>query len=149
MDNLFPTLTNLSMLLPIYSAYINADIITFNCIVNVFIASSVFHLVENHKHCMQGGIKVSKYASYIWNVLDLIGVSIVITRFVYLYYTYFEIIHIRPIEYTLVVFSLIICALSEIGQNNPKLKYILYIPLHSLWHIMAGILMNMFLNKIY
>jgi len=147
MENLITTLTNLPMLAPIYYAYSNTDYLTTFIISFVFTGSFISHLIENHKHGMPGFIKVSKNTSYYWNRMDVIGCVLVIFRFVHLYFKHIP--DITIIDMILILFALSLNVISEYDKFNPQLKWFPYLTLHSLWHIMAGHLMYIFLQKIY
>lgn len=146
LDNLPTTISNLLMLWPIRLAYRNNDILTVFCISFVMFFSFVSHLVENHKHNMNG-IGVSKKISYLLNRLDVLGCILVISRFLYLMYEYeFD---ITPDDIFNILIAVTINIISEIDKNNINFKWKHYIPLHSLWHIMAAKLMYDFLIQIY
>ena len=149
MDNLPTTITNLLFLLPISKAYHHNDYLTASAISAVGTASFISHLVENHKHGMPGMIDVSKNTSYFLNRLDIFGCVIVALRFGYIFITNWKRMRISRMEVILTLSALICNMASEYDKHNSRLKYCLYIPLHSIWHIMAAMLMNTFLNKIY
>ena len=147
MENLWMALTNLPILAPIHLACKNNDYWSCFVVGFVFVASFVSHLVENHKHGMPGFIKVSERVSYWWNRADVFGCGLVVGWAIVLY-----VVHRPPITYWDVLVtgvSLVINVVSEYDKYNASLKWVPYMMLHSIWHVMAGYLLFMFLHKIY
>ena len=150
MENLVVALSNAPALYPIYISFKNNDYITFNCILFVTLASFISHLFENHKHGMLGIIYINKNVSYLLNRFDVVGCIIVMTRFIYLYYSKYG-YNLNLIVENRLYFTALICSfglnqLSEYDKYNPELKS-MYIVTHSIWHISVFCLMGYFLSK--
>lgn len=147
MENLPTTLSNLPTLVPIYLSFQKSDYLTCVCISFVFVFSFLSHLVENHKHGMNGFIKVSRESSYYLNRLDVLGCIMVIVRFSSLYFN--KNLSFSWDDYFILVVSLLINFISELDKYNHKLKWNHYIPLHSIWHLLAARMMYIFLLRAY
>ena len=148
MENLITTLTNIPILLPIYQSYVFRDYVTTFCITFVFIASTISHLIENHKHGMPGAIPtISPRTSYIRNRLDVLGCAIVSIRFLILYIKYTPRLPYSEILFS--ALSLAVAALSEHDKYNPNTKWYPYLAFHPLWHLLAAHNMSLYLDKIY
>lgn len=144
MENLFMALSNLTCILPIYTSWRFKDGKTCLCLCLVSTASFVSHLVENHKHGMPGFFpEMKRSVSYAWNRIDVLGCLILISRLLYLYVNIYGLI----LEVQLLPLSLpiLLNLISEYDQYNPDLK-IRYLCLHSLWHLMVFINLNIFLT---
>lgn len=146
-DNLLTTFTNIPMIMSIYLAYSNSDYMTMLCITFVMYFSFSSHLVENHKHNMTGLKRVSSRMSYFLNRMDVLGCLIVACRFCYLFNEYDPLIPFDELFLGCVGLSL--NYISEIEKYDPEFKWKHYIPLHSLWHLMAARSMYVYLDIIY
>lgn len=146
-DNLPTTLSNLPIIFPILLAVNAKDFVTAYVISFVMVMSTVSHLVENHKHCMLGINGVSQQTSYLFNRLDVLGCFVVLARFAWLMW-YFEFFPGWD-EVFIVSASFAMNFISELDKYNPSLKWPHYIPLHSLWHLMASRNMYVFLHEFY
>lgn len=148
MENLVVAITNITVILPLYSMYLKGDYVTFFCVFYVGLASFISHLFENHKHCMPGIYKISSRNSYRLNRLDVLGVILVGFRFIILFYQMKnKIMQILIDNMDLIYKLLILISLnlySESDKHNPNFKT-KYIISHSLWHI--GIFI--YINNIY
>lgn len=143
-ENVFMALSNIPIIPALLLTY-QHDNITFIALLFVGIASSISHLVENHKHCMKG-IGCSVRTSYVWNRLDVLGCVMVLARMLYL-------IYVNCTAFTTAIAMLFILLvpiyacniISEYDKYNPQRKrqYILF---HSLWHAMIYIWLYGFLK---
>ncbi|BCS83585.1 hypothetical protein QLL95_gp0538 [Cotonvirus japonicus] len=135
-SNILVAISNFPVILPIALSWSKRDYWTCGAISFVGIASFVSHLIENHKHGMNG-IGFSETTSYIWNRLDVMGCLIVISRIAMVYYNKYG-LNIKPIYNNKIYFAtsllpIIFLYISEYDKYNANLKKI-YIPTHCLWH---------------
>lgn len=150
LPNIVVALSNAPALYPIYSSFENKDYLTMVARLAVALASSFSHLVENHKHNMQG-VGVSKEVSDYLNRLDVLGCILVSLRFIYLYYQKhgFSLLVIgsHPLLFTVAFYSFSLNLISEHDKYNPDLKNI-YLVTHCLWHITIFKFMDIFLENV-
>jgi len=149
--NFITSITNFTAYFPIYTSFINNDIITTLSLSFVATMSTFSHLIENHKHGMKG-IGFSKELSIITNKLDVFGCVIMISRLGYLYYNknMFS-LDLLSNNKTLLVSTLLLFGcnkLSEYDNQNVKLRN-RYVVLHSIWHTGVYLAINKFLHLIY
>ncbi len=149
--NFITSITNFTAYFPIYTSFINNDIITASCLCFVGTMSTFSHLIENHKHGMSG-IGFSKELSIIANKLDVAGCVIIISRMMYLYYNKHRFsLDLLSNNKTLLISTLLLFAcnkLSEYDNQNIKLRN-RYIILHSIWHLGIYLSIDKFLHLIY
>lgn len=142
--NIIVSLTNLPCLLPIYTALKANDFITSGIITFVSVGSIVSHLIENHKHGMEGLPNVSQEMSYYWNRIDVLGSILTIGRLSWLYYQKYQ-FKLPSNHFYILLLPLIFLRISEYDKYNVNLK-LMYIVTHSLWHLSVFYSMYHYLN---
>jgi hypothetical protein len=149
--NFITSVTNFTAYFPIYTSFVNNDIITTSCLSFVATMSTFSHLVENHKHGMSG-IGCSKELSIITNKLDVLGCVIMIGRLGYLYYYKMgfspKLLCDNKTLFMITLLLFICNKLSEYDNQNVKLRN-RYVVLHSIWHMGIYLSINKFLHLIY
>ncbi len=146
MENILIACSNYPAIKIIQSTQNNNDIITYIILLFTISISFLSHLFENHKHGMSGWY-LSRDWSFFLNRLDLLGVIVTLSRFLYLYYIKYgwDLSVLIPHQYPLfltfsgIVFNII----SEYDQQNPELKAI-YIIAHIMWHLIFFDVMDYF-----
>lgn len=142
--NIILAVSNFTCLSPLIFSFKNKDFITFGCILFVSLASFSSHLIENHKHGMEG-IGFSKRTSYVLNRLDVFGCLITTSRFLYLYIMKHGITFDKRL--LIYLFPLILLRISEYDKYNVQLKN-RYVVCHTLWHFSVFVCMKDFLQTL-
>ncbi len=159
--NIYLAISNVLVILPLRTSYLNGDIITFSTIFFVGLMSFLSHLFENHKHGMKGFISVpinininincSYSLSYVLNRFDVLGCIFVLVRFLQLFYKYMY----NYNEYVLNDINIIVMALFSLSLNliseydktiKTRCRYVIT---HSLWHVCIYYVMDCFLIQYY
>jgi hypothetical protein len=147
-ENILVACTNYPAIYSIKQAFWANDTITFIVLLFVALASFISHLVENHKHGMNG-IGLSTKVSFYLNRVDIIACICVIFRLIYLYCakygTNINILLKNKYKVLIMITPIIFLAISEYDKYNHNLKT-LYIIMHSLWHISIFVVINIFLK---
>ena len=150
LDNLVVAFSNIFFIFPMYLSLKNSDYLTWASVTFVAFASFISHLVENHKHNMSGppclSEKISRKISLQTNFMDRIAVFFVSLRFVILYYTYD--FYVPNNEFLLIMITAMIGLLGQC-EIPIEYKWIHYIPLHSMWHILVARQMYIILKLMY
>ena len=111
--------------------------LTFATLLFVGSASFISHLLMSHKHNLTSSI--SPEISWVLNLFDLAGVTLTVSRMIYLAIsteTFFAIINYhRPLAHT-TLFVLLLNLVSE------QFDGFVYMFLHSIWHILIFIVMD-------
>jgi hypothetical protein len=150
MENVLVAFSNVSCIYPLYVSFKQNDWITFGSVGFVSVASFVSHLFENHKHGMPG-FGLSQNVSSMLNKFDMLGCTMVMLRFPYLFNKkYGNNYKILANNWELSL-SAILCWLllriSEYDKYNPKLKT-MYITTHCIWHMGIFTIMGKFLSNL-
>ena len=148
--NLIVAFSNLMAFVPMYTCYKSHDYITTLCISYVFIASFISHLFESHKHGMIG-FNTSKDISFILNRFDVMGVFLVIGRFIYLYYLHYGFNMNKLTKNKLLLFLTIFAfGLNFISEHDKSSKTKnFFILAHSIWHIMIFTIINFYFKYLF
>jgi hypothetical protein len=130
--NIIVAISNFPSVYQILISNNKKDYLTTPCIGFVAVFSFLSHLVENHKHGMNG-IGLSTNFSYILNRFDVLGCFLVTARFLYIYLLRYGlsfnvfVAHKKILIYAII--SLILNVISEFDKYNPTLKS-LYLIIH-------------------
>ncbi len=145
MENVIVASSNVFGILPVITCFKHVDFLTGSVIGLTVGASTISHLVECHKHCMNG-IGYSREVSSYWNRLDVFFAHASAIRIGYLMFKKGN----KIPSYILIMLlgSLGLNLISEYDKYNCDIKT-RYIILHSLWHISIFNIINGILKNIY
>jgi len=140
--NLITAITNITAIVPIYFSWSRGDTITAGLTAIAATASAVSHLFESHKHQMWG-FGMPPYWSWALNRWDVASVALLTARCIWLtrnpwtwssenrdWYAWF----------------LPVLALNFISELDPG--YMMYLPIHSIWHFCIFLVLNNFLTRV-
>lgn len=146
--------SNILGLYPLFVSWVSMeDTLTFLCILNVVLASTLSHLFECHKHGMPG-YGLSPRTSYWLNRWDQLGCYIISARFIQLYITeygltlYFLFSDYRWIYLNMALIGYVCLRVSEYDKYNPDRKFI-YIVFHLQWHIIIYYMLGLYMLDLF